>query len=283
MKYVAFVLFVGLAALGLGQSAQAWPSVHSVEHRSYALSAKGVIAVQNASGDIRVTGWDRDQVELTITKTSWSSDDLPRLNVEVASDSDAMSVRAVYPSDCTNCDISLVLRVPRAAQITADAASGDVAVDTIAGGVRVDTASGDIKLKNVLGLAHLHASSGDITIDGSGAPVDAAASSGDIKASNLQSDINLVASSGDVKADFSRFDAVHTVRIASNSGSIELDVPRGSGFKVEASTNSGSIESNLQLPIRDRDSGATVSAQVGSGAAAAQLRTTSGDINITMH
>jgi hypothetical protein len=282
MKYVVCAVLVGIGALALSHSVAAWPTEKSVEHRSYNLAASGDVAIQNASGDIRVIGWDQYRVDLTITKTAWSEDDLAQLRADVGSSPDSLDVRAVYPNDCSNCDISFVLRIPRGASVTADAASGDIAIDSISGLVRAEAASGTIRLKGTTGVAHLHASSGDIHIDGSSAPMDAVSLSGDIDATNLAGDIDLVASSGDISADFARFDAVRKIRIANSSGSITLDVPRGSGFMIEASTNSGEIQSNLRLPIHEGDSGAAVSAQVGDGKASAQLRCTSGDINIKM-
>jgi len=181
-----------------------------------------------------------------------------------------------------NCDISFEIRVPAHAHVTIASSSGDVHISSIAGPAHVDSSSGDVTLKDIGGEIHVHSSSGEVTLDGAKSSVDAVTSSGDIEARHLSADVNLVASSGSLDAEFSTFDAVRVVRMECSSGDISLTVPRGVGFKIEATTSSGSIDSNLHLPIRERNSGADVSAQVGDGKASVQLRATSGDIGITM-
>jgi hypothetical protein len=282
MKVLPTLLIAGAAAIAIPHPVQAWPSVERVETRSFDLSATGNVVVQNSSGDTRVIGWDSSRVELRAIKTAFSRDDISRIQAVVTNQTDNLAVRAVIPDNCFNCDLSFELRVPRGAHVTADTSSGDVKIEMVSGPVRVEAASGSINLRDDTGEAHLHAASGDISIEGSGALVDAATSSGDIEGTKLTGSVNFVASSGELKADFSRIDGAKSVRMESSSGDVSLIVPRGAGFKVEANTTSGSIDSNLRLPIHERDSGADVAAQVGDGKIAVQLSSTSGNIAINM-
>jgi putative adhesin len=282
MKVLPTLSIAVAAAIAIPHSVQAWPSEERVETRSFDLSATGNVVVQNSSGDTRVIGWDSSRVELRAIKTAFSRDDISRMQAVVTNRSDNFAVRAVAPENCFNCDLSFELRVPRGAHVTADTSSGDVKIEMVSGPVRVEAASGSVSLRDDTGEAHLHAASGDISIEGSGALVDAVTSSGDIEATKLTGSVNFVASSGELKADFSRIDGAKSVRMESSSGDVSLIVPRGAGFKVEANTTSGSIDSNLRLPIHERDSGADVAAQVGDGKIAVQLSSTSGNIAINM-
>jgi hypothetical protein len=282
MKVLPTLLVAGAAAIAIAHPVQAWPSVKKVETRSFDLSATGNVVVQNSSGDTRIIGWDGSRVELKVIRTAFSRDDIARMQAVVTNQSDNFAVRAVSPDNCFNCDLSFELRVPRGSHVTTDTSSGDVEIEMISGPVRVEASSGSISLRDDSGEAHLHADSGDISIRGSRALIDAATSSGDIEATKLTGSVNFVASSGGLKADFTRFDAAKSVRMESSSGDVSLIVPRGAGFKVEASTTSGSIDTNLRLPIHERDSGADVAAQVGDGKMSVQLRSTSGNIAINM-
>ena len=282
MRALAILAVVAIAGLAFAQRVQAWPPVRSVDTRTYDLAGNAAVEIGDVNGDVAVSGWDEDKVEVTTTKRAWSNDDLQRLDTRVDAHSDRFSVAAMVPSPCWNCDVALKLRVPMHAHITIDTSSGDVSVSSLAGPARVESSSGDVAMRDVGGEVHAHTSSGDITLDGIGSSVDAFASSGDIKAKRLSADVNLVASSGSVSADFVRFDAVHAVRMESSSGDVALTVPRGVGFTLQATTSSGSIDSNLDLPVHERDSGADVSAKVGDGKASVQLRATSGDIAVTM-
>lgn len=282
MKVAAAIALAVTALSFVAQQVRAWPSVQHVETQTYDLAGDGVVAVDDVSGDVSVIGWNSDKVEVTTTKTSWSDDDLHRLGTQIDAHPDRISLAATYPSNCLNCDVSFQIRVPTGAHVTIATSSGDISVKSLSGPARADSASGEIKFENVGGQVHVHSSSGDLTLDRIGSAIDAYASSGDIEARHLATDANLVSSSGSVTAEFAHFDAVHVVRMESSSGDISLTVPRGVGFKIEASTGSGSIDSNLQLPIHERDSGADVIAQVGQGKASVELRATSGDIGITM-
>lgn len=282
MRAAAVLLIVALLVGTGAHVAGAWPSVKRVDTTTYALGASGSIAVQDSSGDIELSGWDQDSVEVTTTRTAWSDDDLAKLKAQADSRPDDLSLRAQYPNDCFNCDISFSIRAPRGAHVTIDSASGDVTIVQVTGPTRIESSSGDVELRQIGGEAHVHSSSGSVTIEGAARQVQADTASGDIDASGLDGDADLVSSSGDVKAEFTSFASVRTVRLESTSGDLDFVVPRGAGFRVDASTSSGDIHSNLALPIDDRDSGADVSAQVGSGAATVQLRATSGDIHVTM-
>jgi hypothetical protein len=282
MKTILLTIAVFLAVLAFVHTAKAWPSEKQTDTKAYSLNANGSIAVENSSGDVEVVGWDESQVEVTETKTAWSSGDLARLSTQVDGNAGDLGIRADYPNDCFNCDISYVVRAPRGAHVTVQTSSGDVTVRSVAGPVRVDSSSGDVKAEQLSGEAHIHSSSGSLTLDGDTSSVQAVTSSGDIDAKGLEANADLVATSGDVKLEYSSFGSVKSIRAESSSGDITLIVPRGAGFRIQATTTSGSIDSNLRLPIRDRDSGADVSAQVGDGTAAVQLLATSGDINVTM-
>ena len=282
MRIIGILLFITLAVGVFRHAASAWPAVHSSATQTYNLSANGIVAVEDSSGDVTVTGWSNDSVQVTVKKTAWSSDDLGRLDSKVESRNDQISIAALYPRHCSNCDISFDVRVPTGAHVAVATASGDVSVTSVDGPVRVDSASGDVEMHQIAGEVHAHTSSGDLTLKQVTGVVNAVASSGDIDASGLANDVDLVSSSGTVTASFARFDHVRAVQLESSSGDLDVTVPRGVGFKIEATTSSGSIDSNLDLPVRDRDSGAAVAAQVGSGRAAVQLRTTSGDISVHM-
>jgi DUF4097 and DUF4098 domain-containing protein YvlB len=282
MKAIAIFVLAGAVWVGIHQQVNAWPTIRSSETKTYDLRSDGSVAVDDSSGDVKVTGWNSDRVELTVIKTAWSSEDLHRLDTRVDSRSDRFAIAARYPSRCMNCDVSLQLKVPARAHVTIETSSGDVSVKSIAGPARVDSGSGDVSIKDVGGEVHVHASSGDVTLDAIGSPIEAYTSSGDINAHRLVADANLAASSGALNADYEHFAGVRLIRMESSSGDVSLTVPRGVGFMLEATTNSGTIDSNLHLPVSERDAGAQVAAQVGSGKTSVQLHATSGDIAITM-
>jgi len=282
VKPFVVILVAAFALSAFWKQSWAWPGVKSVDTKTYDLTSDGSVSVDDSSGDVTVSGWDQDHVEVTTRKSAWSNDDLNNLGSTVDAKSDRIAIAAQFPRHCMNCDVSFQIRVPMHAHVSIVTASGDVRVSSVSGPARINSSSGDVTLKNLGGAVQTHSSSGDLDIDGMSAALDGYTSSGDIKAIDLSGDTDLVASSGSVDASFSDFSRVHAVRLQSSSGDISLTVPRGVGFKIDATTASGSIDSNLRLPIHEGDAGADVVAQVGDGKATVELRATSGDIGITM-
>ena len=283
MKAIA-TLAVAVVVLGaFADRAAAWPQQTQTDTKTYDVDPDAQIAVDATEADVTVRGWNSDKVELVTEKSAWSSDDFSRLTTTVDADADHVSVSEDAPVRCDNCGMSYELRVPTGAHVTISTASGDVDVRAVGGPVRVDASSGDVEIHQIGGQVFARTTSGDISVSDLASALEAYSSSGDIEAKNLMADTALVTNSGSIEAYFDRFSSVHQVRMKSSSGDVSITVPRGAGFAIDASTSSGSMDSNLRLPIDERDSGATVHAQVGSGKTTVQLATSSGDIDVTMN
>src|SRR5437016_7135276 len=83
MKTVAAFIIFAVGSLSLAPAAGAWPNEHQVDTKTYDSNADAVVAIQDASGDVTVTGWDKNRIEVTTTKTAWSTEDLNRLGTHV--------------------------------------------------------------------------------------------------------------------------------------------------------------------------------------------------------
>src|SRR5438552_7566233 len=158
MKTVAAFIIFAVGSLSLAPAAGAWPNEHQVDTKTYDSNADAVVAIQDASGDVTVTGWDKNRIEVTTTKTAWSTEDLNRLGTHVDPHADRLTITTEYPKHCPNCDISFRVRVPSHAHVTIETSSGDVKVTSIGGPVRVSSSSGDVELMSVGGEVHVHSS-----------------------------------------------------------------------------------------------------------------------------
>lgn len=276
---------LALAVVVLGAFATralAWPQQTQTDTKTYDVNADVQVAVDATEGDVTVRGWDSDKVELVTKRSAWSSDDLAALGSSVDAQADHVSVSENKPLHCDNCGMSFELHVPTGAHVTISTASGDVDVRGIGGPVRVDTASGGLEIHEIGGQVFARTGSGDIDVSSLASSLEAYSASGDIEAKELTADTALVTDSGSIDAEFDRWSSVRQVRLKSSSGDVSITVPRGAGFAIDASTSSGSMNSNLRLPIDDHDAGARVRAQVGTGKTTVQLASSSGDIDVTM-
>ena len=257
-----------------------WDVVRSQTTASYPISASGVLQISNSSGDVYVTGSSESTLEVTVKKSAKNHDDLNALSANVASAPVGISITTDYPNHCSSCDVSYEIRVPRGVKVVVDDDSGDVHIKGTDGLIDVSESSGDVRLEDDTGAMNVSDSSGDVRLIDVTGSARVKSSSGEIKASGLTKNVDFYAASGDVTAKFSSFNGVDTVRMRTSSGSITLDVPRSFDARITATTDSGSLDSNLKLPIRDHDSGADLSVAVGSGKTTVNLVATSGDISI---
>jgi hypothetical protein len=121
------------------------------------------------------------------------------------------------PGDCY---LDYQLRVPAGVTVVAHASSGTLEVHDL---------TGDLDLS---------ASSGDVEVTGTRGRLAVRTSSGGVRASGLRSDsVEARVSSGDVQLDFAQ--PPRMVRVQASAGDVDIAVPRGPAYGVQADADSG--------------------------------------------
>jgi hypothetical protein len=107
------------------------------------------ILVHPVSGDLRVAGWDRNEL---MVKTDGS-------RLDLLSDADPINI---------SCDEDVILYLPRAANLQVESISGDASLQALSGPVTLGPVAGDLTLKD-LGPVTLGTVSGDASLRNIGA------------------------------------------------------------------------------------------------------------------
>lgn len=139
--------------------------------KSLAVRANFKIVVKDSPGDLRLTGWDRDEVS---AKTDGDVLDLV-LNGETVT---------------LSCDDDLILNVPRGASVQVDHAAGDVAVRSLLGGVSFGAVMGDLALREV-GAVSIGSVEGDVSLRVANGSVSAGEINGDVSIRDVHGNVNL--------------------------------------------------------------------------------------------
>jgi DUF4097 and DUF4098 domain-containing protein YvlB len=134
----------------------------------------------------------------------------------------------------------------------------DLEVATIPGDLSID--SGDLQLNNATGPAKISTSAKD---------VECSAISGDLRVEDGDGDIAVAAIA-----------PLGELHIHNRNGAIQLTVPLGAGFQLQATARNGDIDSKLNLPVSEAGEGHSVSGQVGGGGPRIELVADHGDITI---
>lgn len=263
--------------------ASAWPSsnvVKQTDSASYPLGAHGTLRVENASGEIHADAYDGSMVSVVAHRQASSQDELAHVRYEASVAGGDVSIKSIYPSHCTNCEISYEIQVPRSAALVATTSSGDIRATGVGGDEDLDAASGDINVRQAGGRVHAEAASGKITIAGVANELRVKTASGDIAVSDAKADVDARAASGNVTARFASMGAVRAIVLEAASGDVVLAMPRGTGAAISAQTDAGSIQSDFGQAPHEGYAGATLAQTIGDGRVKIDLSAISGSIKL---
>ncbi|MGH8249569.1 MAG: DUF4097 family beta strand repeat-containing protein [Steroidobacteraceae bacterium] len=264
------------------------------------VAADATIDVSNVQGSVTVTGWDRNEVELTARLES----DKDELEFEATEREVRIEVdrpEGKYRGD--DGDAILALKVPKGARLSVDTVSADIAVTGVRGEQTLESVSGLVETQVFDERVSLHSVSGDVTAKGNGGKAqvrtenvsgstDVTGIKGSYEGETVSGDINvsiagadrlrLATVSGDATA-IAQLTAGAHVEMESVSGELTLTLkpPVDADFDLESF--SGDIEACFGPKARDKSKfspGSELSFTQGNGGARVTAQTLSGEISI---
>ena len=250
MKLAAIMLaVVAVLELATVAAARGFDRASESFSHTYPLAADGRVSVANVSGNIRITGWDRKEVQLEAVKYADTQEDLQAIRIDIDAQPDAIEIETKFPhhffDDHHSGRVEYTLSVPNRA--------------------RIDS----VKLV-----------SGDVRLEGLGGDVDASSVSGTIRAVGLTGAVHLSGVSGRIEANFDR-DLGRSVSLSTVSGSIVLGLVPDANADVSAETVSGGIHSELPIQVDHHQFvGQSLHGKLGNGEAQIDLHTVSGSIDL---
>lgn len=143
------------------------------------------------------------------------------------------------------------------AELDLESASGDVRVTAAGGAARLKTVSGDIRLDSVEREATLNTVSGDVEVGAAAGPLAVTTVSGDQRIRSIRSG---------------------EIRLESVSGDVEVGVSAGTRVRIDATSTSGDVGS--ELDVREAPAPQAGGGSGDGSEAELRLRTVSGGIGI---
>lgn len=258
----------------------------------------GTVEVSNVAGSVTVTGWDRNEVEVTGELGEGTE------RLEFTKAEKLTRIKVVLPNRSNDADdTDLVIRVPAGSTLSVNTVSADVIVRGVTGAQRLQAVSGDVRTEASGEDLECRTVSGDVLIGGSGKKglVSITTVSGDARASRVAGEIDgntvsgsfnleagettrsrLRSTSGDLGytgklAPDARFD------VESISGDVRLDFAGPVAGQFDLSTFNGEIRSCFgPKPVRTNEyaPGQESRFQQGNGTARVRVKTLNGDIGV---
>ena len=259
---------------------------------TFAFTRDGVLDLTTFSGDVIVTGWNRQEARLrglTERGTRWRFSS-SRITIE------AEGYRG------RSSDAGYEITVPEGARVILRSMNGSLTVRGVKGAVDLSTNNGDVEVTDAVGTVEMVTLSGDATgsrirgsvdatslngtvalTDVQGASIAAESTSGSVELVNIVSpDIEATTVSGEV--DFSGpLDPKGRYAFASHSGTVTLTIPSSTSARFSIETFNGEVDSDFPYtlqPNRERRNGQRLEFNVGAGEARVTAESFSGGVTI---
>ena len=206
-------------------------------------ASDGVVSISNIAGSVEVTGWSRNEVEVTGTLGK----SVEELIFERDGDEIEITVRAPKRHGHGHgISSDLVINVPENSSIEVVGVSADIDIQNVFGEQRLQSVSGDIECEIYAADIEVETVSGDVEVQGDNKSGHAELSSvsGDVEAENIAGEVAAGSVSGDVILVNSSFDRV---RLETVNGDVIFD----SELSDDGSFSLETINGDLDIKFND--------------------------------
>lgn len=219
------------------------PKGARTEHRTERLAQGAKLWVRNRNGDIRVTGWDRDEVVLTATIRD---SERRRVELVLQHKGSDLDIEAVFqqPSWSFGVYVSprceLTLQVPRRLQGHFRTSNGTVAAENLEGFANCEATNGSILVNHIRGEVHVNTTNGSIEARSLNARIKGSTTNGRIILEDVEGGVQLETTNGSIHAR--NLDGWgEGISLESTNGNIEVALGRATGDLVAENSN-GALE-----------------------------------------
>lgn len=232
---VTLLLVVMLTVLGAGAQA------NEVVNETVAARPDGTVEIESLSGSIKVSGWDRAEVEVrgTLGREAEGLDidasgSRVNIKVEIRDDDhggDGWGYRGGGGSH-------LEIHVPMASRVDVETVSADIEASSLSGELELESVSGRVTVSGRPGGLDLASVSGVVEVELAPDESDLETVSGDIEVGEAGGDLDAASVSGDIHVAGGEIEGGSFETV---SGDIRVEAPVSGGGSVVMETMSGKV------------------------------------------
>jgi DUF4097 and DUF4098 domain-containing protein YvlB len=271
--------------------------------QTQALKSGGRLSIENMNGSIEITGWDRDEVEITGTKYASTEQALKAIRIDVAGSGDSVRIRTVPPSGHRGgMGARYVIHVPRRTELERIVSSnGGIQIIDVEGAARLRTSNGSVKATKTNGAYEIETSNASVDLDGHNGPASVRTSNGQVRAENVRGHLDAVTSNASITARLTDPEPGRPLKLSSSNGSITLTLenlknndivattsnssitvrmPGSLGAQLKARTSNSSVSSDFEVAVRGTISKNQLEGAINGGGPVLDLTTSNGAIRV---
>ena len=249
------------------------------------------LVIESFRGEVTIDTWDRNEMRIWGNHSS-------RTYIDIRQSGSAVRLRANAWAGPAQVDYELTIPASmdidiRGTFISADidGTQGEVRVFTTQGDIDVRGGSGYIHLETVNGRVNLENANGNIDVQSTNGRVSVTDATGEISASSVNGGITLSGiESSDVRAETTSGGVYYDGTIvdggryslSTHSGDVVVGMPDNVNATFGVSTFSGNLDTDFPVTVTGtRAPGRPFNFTIGDGSARVEMRSFSGDIEIT--
>ncbi|QDP00403.1 DUF4097 family beta strand repeat-containing protein [Thalassotalea sp. PS06] len=231
---------------------QAHADADRTEEKTFDLSGKGELLVDNVNGNVEITAWDQNQVMVKAIVTADDEDDLENIEVKMRQSGDRISVETDYKErggwggGNSSGSVEYIIQVPANIDLKE--------IDLVNGALRVEGVRGELNADMV---------------------------NGSIEATELASDVEVDAVNGGIELTFADDAKNLDIEVETVNGGIRIYLPENFGANIDASTGNGSIRTEFGLTgEKGKYYGTDLNGKFGDGSSSLDLESVNGSIRV---
>ncbi len=241
LAWASFTLLLNLALTCRGELREEF-------HQTYPLAKDGTIQLGNVNGNVRISGWERDEVQVDAVKRAKTQEHLDQVKIDIDAKSGAVRIKTKYPDGQkgknNSASVDYTLKVPRAARLDK--------VSTVNGSIEIQQVSGDVVANSV---------------------------NGTVAASRPSGAVELSTVNGTVKASLAAVS--QEIKLKSVNGGVTVSLPPGVNAQLAADTLNGGISCDFPLEAQKHfPVGRKLQGKLGEGGPEIKLSSVNGGIHI---
>jgi hypothetical protein len=264
-----------------------WAERAEVRETQVLPAPKGhVFKVHNSNGVTRITGEDRDDIEVTAHKTARAESReaaealLGEIRLAFHDLGDKLGLEVEVPRKWNRRGAAnLCIKLPRAMEVWVAAANGRVDVEGIRGIVRAKSTNGSAKVSDVIGDVEINTTNAKVSCSGTCGKLIARSSNGKIEIDQHRGSVDASTSNGLIRASLDDL-GEEGVQLATSNGRIVLDLPEHVDADVDIRVDNGVIRNDRELYPKGRETNGRVAGRLGLGGKLIKLRTSNGSVSL---
>lgn len=235
------------------------------------------VHIKNLNGKVIVNSWDKDYINIAVTKRSRKgSDEFKKVKVEV-SGKNGCTIETFHLEKNPKVSVEFEIKLPEFVRLSdVTSSNGLVRITDVKGDAELETSNGNIEVFDHIGNIDADTGNGRVELVNVKGKVTANTNNGKIRLYKTSSIVSATTSNGKIEAQISELE--NDTEIRTSNGSVTLDISPDLNADIKARTSNSKIVLNNLEVITDSFSNDSLEGRLGSGGKKINIRTSNGKI-----